>query len=147
MRLKELAVNRLIEGDDFKHYCFRGNIPVFNDIGSEYNSESIKGEYFRFTNKIRFSLKIDGQEIPFATMTWPKREVFSDNKYEVRVEILPCMIPKALEGLAIYAQEHPVISGKNFSKKETKSYMQEIQFVQMELNKLLKSTLLERKIE
>lgn len=63
------------------------------------------------------------------------------------MEILPCMIPQALEGLAQYMQTHPVISGDSFSKKDARHYVREIQVVQRELNNLLESTLLERKVE
>tara|TARA_Y100000310_G_C20273227_1_gene619028 strand:- start:82 stop:549 length:468 start_codon:yes stop_codon:yes gene_type:complete len=146
MRLNELATKELNGKDDFKLYGFNGNIPVVNDIWYTYNSEKIKGEYFRFSDKIRFSLKIDGQEVPFATVTRSKRSVFPDS-YDARVEILPCMIPQALEGLAQYMQIHPVISGDSFSKKDARPYVREIQAVQRELNNLLESTLLERKVE
>lgn len=154
MRLNDLAANELIEKGDFKFYGMnwmnspgmeRG-IPVVNDIWYTYHSERIKGEYFRFSDKVRFSLKIDGQEVPFATVTKTKRAVFPDS-YEARVEILPCMIPQALEGLAEYMLAHPVISGDSFSKEAARPYVREIQAVQRELNDLLESTLLERKVE
>jgi hypothetical protein len=146
MRLNELATRELNGKDDFKFYGFNGNISVVNDIEYTYNSEKIKGEYFRFSDKIRFSLKIDDQEVPFATVTRSKRLVFPDN-YDVRVEILPCMIPQALEGLVQYMQTHPVISGDSFSKNDARPYVREIQAVQRELNNILESTLFERKVE
>ena len=91
-------------------------------------------------------MKIEGQEIPFATVEESKNAIFP-NTYHAQIEILPCMIPHALDTLSTYMQTHPVISDDSVSKKEAKPYIKEIQSVQNGLINLLESTILERKVE
>lgn len=101
MELKELAAEALRGPGDFgvAYWDTLNRIPHFNDMWYTYDTEKMTGRYFRYSDKVRFSLKIDGEEIPFATVE-RKGKVFP--RYETRVEILPCMIPQALEALAYY---------------------------------------------
>ena len=147
MGLKEVAEDALMEGDDFKFYGFTGDgLPIVNNFWYTENTPTIKAEYFRRAEKVRYSLKIDGQEIPFATVETTKKRLFPDT-YKVKVEILPSMIPKALEAMAAYLQTHPVLSGEfNFSNEDRLPYIKRVQAVQKSLNELLGSTLLERKV-
>lgn len=132
--MKELASSALWGKNDY------------GDFWYTYDSKILKGEYYRCKDKVRFSMKIDGQEIPFATVERSKNAIFP-NSYQAQIEILPCMIPQALDAISTYMQTHPVISENSFSKQDAKTYIKEIQSVQRGLINLLESTLLERKAE
>jgi len=59
-----------------------------------HDSETLKAERFKNSDGKRFSLKIDGREIPFASTQ--KRRFFG---YKTYIEILPCMISQAEDAL------------------------------------------------
>jgi hypothetical protein len=67
--------------------------------GVEYDSGTLKVEAFRHSGEKRFSLRINGREVPFART---RRRPLG---YGARAEILPCMIPQAEEALDSYIEE------------------------------------------
>jgi len=144
MGLKELAAAELAENEDNQFRYMYGYRPVFNNIWYEIDSEKLKLEHFRFSPDTIFSLKIDGEEIPFARVKKTKR-IFLPDRYETRVEILPCMIPQALEALSMYLQTNSFINGKDFSKSEVMPSINQVRVVQKELYSILESSILEGK--
>jgi hypothetical protein len=103
MGLKELAKDALYEEGDFEVYGLYGTHSVVNDIAYTCGSEKIREEHFRHNGKARFSLKIDGEEIPFATAK--KEKGLFWGKYKANVHILPCMVPQAIEALGLYIRD------------------------------------------
>lgn len=56
MKLNGLATRELMGKEDFKIYGFAEGMPIINDICySHVFYDKIKGESFRFSNKVRFS--------------------------------------------------------------------------------------------
>jgi hypothetical protein len=140
--LRARSLEQLTEESDFSTYWSRDGTRVENNIKIVYRSKfaGITAEYFRCVPKVRFSLVLDEQEIPFATVTY-KRQDASCDTYETHVEILPCMIPEALVGLSAYMNTHPVLMSSKSSQDERDQYLLEVVAVQMGLYALLKSTL------
>lgn len=121
-----------------------GNYPVFNNIWWTIDSEKLKSESFRFSPDTIFSLKMNGEEIPFARVKRIEK-LFFPEKYKAKVEILPCMIPQALEALSLYLQTDSFINNDAFSKGDVMFKINEIKAVQKELYKVLESSILEGK--
>jgi hypothetical protein len=146
MGLKELAKAELAESEDYRFHYWYQNFPVRNDICWTIYSEKLKSESFRFSHDTILSLKMDGEEIPFARIKEIKR-LFLPKRYSVKVEILPCMIPQALEALSLYMQTDAFINNDAFSKGEVMPKINQIKAVQKELYNVLESSLLEGKPE
>lgn len=147
---KVLEDELLIDKKDLemvKRMVLRYNyLPRLTWISQIADYEMLRIEYMRYREKERYSLKIDGKVVPFGTVEKVKRWVFLE-EYIVRVEIFPCMIPKALEAIALYQQTNPVIEFDDFTEKETLEYLKKGRLIQEELNKLLESSILDRKKE
>jgi hypothetical protein len=65
--------------------------------GSDISCPLLKVEYFMPRDKVRYSLRIDEQFIPFAVV---ERGLF--RSYVADIKILPCMIPQAQEALSTW---------------------------------------------
>lgn len=64
--------------------------------GSDTSCPLLKVEYFMPKDKVRYSLRINEEEIPFAIAT---KGFFG---YNANIQILPCMIPQAQEALSTW---------------------------------------------
>ena len=89
-------------------------------------------------------IKKDGQEIPFATVEALEGSkqfyLFGerDEEYRVRLTILPCMIPSALESLTSHMQSHSFYKTNDKMMNKTKVLLSE-------LLKTLETTLIEER--
>lgn len=115
MRLKDIAEQDLSERDDYKSY-YGGpfSTPVLGGVCKTISSDRIVEEEYRFIDKTRYSFKIDGQSIPFAAVRkTPRRVNLFRRGYNVKLAILPCMLPIAIDSLIEHIQTYGGISRKD----------------------------------
>lgn len=137
MKLKDLAEKALANEEDGRFFGWCGDIPRINNIWSTHTYPFLQIESFRISDKSRWSFEIDGEYIPFANVR-EKKNLFG-TKYNIELQILPCMIPKAVESLAKYVQDCYSISGANASN--SKAGLQEANAIRDKLYNLLESNL------